>query len=244
MNLKNKIVVVTGASNGIGRACAEGFLTKNAKVYGIDIDEYNGKKLEKEFKNFTYIQGDISNAIDISRVKKIILDKEGKIDVLINNAAKQTSSSFFETNIDDFKDVINTNLIGTFICSKIIGELIDKNGKIINMLSVHSEVIRKNKYAYDASKAGIEMLTKEMALEFVDSDISVLGISYGACNTDMNKEWINIKEKRNETLEKIPMKWIAEPKEISRFVISVLENFSDYTTGNIFTIDGGRSLLR
>ena len=150
MNLKNKIVVVTGASNGIGRACAEGFLTKNAKVYGIDIDEYNGKKLEKEFKNFTYIQGDISNAIDISRAKKIILDKEGKIDVLINNAAKQTSSSFFETNIDDFKDVINTNLIGTFICSKIIGELIDKNGKIINMLSVHSEVIRKNKYAYDA----------------------------------------------------------------------------------------------
>lgn len=244
MNLKNKIVVVTGASNGIGRSCVEKFLTKNAKVYGIDLDECNGKKLEKEFRNFTYIQGDISNDVDISRAKKIILDKEGKVDILINNAAKQTSSSFFETSIAEFKDVINTNLIGTFICSKIIGELIEKNGKIINMLSVHSEVIRKNKYAYDASKAGIEMLTKEMALEFVDSDISVLGISYGACNTNMNKEWINIKEKRNETLEKIPMKWIAEPKEISSFVISVLENFSDYTTGNIFTIDGGRSLLR
>lgn len=244
MNLNNKIVVVTGASNGIGMACVEDFLIKKAKVYGIDIDECNGKKLENKFNNFTYIQGDISNDIDISKAKKIILDKEGKVDILINNAAKQTSSSFFETSIDDFKDVINTNLIGTFICSKIIGELIGKNGKIINMLSVHSEVIRKNKYAYDASKAGIEMLTKEMALEFVDSDISVLGISYGACNTDMNKEWINIKEKRNETLEKIPMKWIAEPKEISGFVISVLENFSDYTTGNIFTIDGGRSLLR
>ena len=244
MNLNNKIVVVTGASNGIGMACVEDFLIKKAKVYGIDIDECNGKKLENKFNNFTYIQGDISNDIDISKAKKIILDKEGKVDILINNAAKQTSSSFFETSIDDFKDVINTNLIGTFICSKIIGELIGKNGKIINMLSVHSEVIRKNKYAYDASKAGIEMLTKEMALEFVDSDISVLGISYGACNTDMNKEWINIKEKRNETLEKIPMKWIAEPKEISGFVISVLENFSDYTTVNIFTIDGGRSLLR
>ncbi len=244
MNFKNKIVVITGASNGIGKACAESFLTKNARVYGIDTDKDNGEKIEEKFKNFTYIQGDISNEIDISRAKKIILDKEGKVDILINNAAKQTSSSFFETSIEDFKNVINTNLIGTFICSKIIGELIDNNGKIINMLSVHSEVVRKNKYAYDASKAGIEMLTKEMALEFVDSDISVLGISYGACNTDMNKEWINIKEKRNETLEKIPMKWIAEPKEISNFVISVLENFSDYTTGNIFTIDGGRSLLR
>ena len=244
MDLKNKIIVVTGASNGIGRACVEGFLTKNAKVYGIDIDEGNGKKLEKETKNFTYIQGDISNVTDISRAKNIILDKEGKVDILINNAAKQTSSTFFETSIDDFKDVINTNLVGTFICSKIIGELMGKNGKIINMLSIHSEIIRKNKYAYDASKAGIEMLTKEMALELINSDINVLGISYGACNTDMNKDWINIEEKRNETLEKIPMKWIAEPKEISNFVISVLENFSDYTTGNIFTIDGGRSLLR
>ncbi len=244
MDLKNKIIVVTGASNGIGRACVEDFLTKNAKVYGIDIDESNGKKLEKETKNFTYIQGDISNVTDISRAKNIILDKEGKVDILINNAAKQTSSTFFETSIDDFKDVINTNLVGTFICSKIIGELMGKNGKIINMLSIHSEIIRKNKYAYDASKAGIEMLTKEMALELIDSDINVLGISYGACNTDMNKDWINIEEKRNETLGNIPMKWIAEPKEISNFVISVLENFSDYTTGNIFTIDGGRSLLR
>ncbi len=244
MNLENKIVVVTGASNGIGRACVEGFLSKNAKVYGIDIDEGNGKKIEEEFKNFIYIQGDISNSVDMARARKIILDKEGKVDILINNAAKQTSASFFETSIDDFKDVINTNLIGTFVCSKMIGNLIGKNGKIINMLSIHSEIIRKDKYAYDASKAGIEMLTKEMALELVDSDISVLGISYGACNTDMNKEWINIKEKRNETLERIPMKWIAEPKEISSFVISVLESFSDYTTGNIFTIDGGRSLLR
>ena len=244
MNLKNKIIVITGASNGIGKSCVKGFITKKAKVYGIDIDEKNGKKLEKECKNFTYIKGDISNATDISRAKKIIQNKEGKVDILINNAAKQTTSTFFETSILDFKNVINTNLVGTFICSKIIGELICNNGKIINMLSVHSEIIRKNKYAYDASKAGIEMLTKEMALEFVNSNISVLGISYGACNTEMNKDWLYIKEKRKETLEKIPMKWIAEPKEIANFVINVLENFSDYTTGNIFTIDGGRSLLR
>lgn len=244
MNLKNKIVLVTGASNGIGKACVERFIARNSKVYGIDIDKNNGKKLEEEYKNFTFIQGNIANADDITKAKRIIIDKEGKVDILINNAAKQTSSPFFETSIDDFKDIISTNLIGTFICSKIIGEIIGKNGKIINMLSVHSEIIRKNKYAYDASKAGIEMLTKEMALELINSNINVLGISYGACNTDMNKDWIHIEEKRNETLEKIPMKWIAEPKEIANFVISVLEDFSDYTTGNIFTIDGGRSLLR
>ena len=244
MNLKNKVMVITGASNGIGRACVKTFLHQKANVFGIDLDKENGIKLEKMEENFTFIQGDISNEEDMLKVKEYILNTTGKIDILINNAARQTSSSFFETSVKDFKNVIETNLIGTFISSKILGELIEKGGKIINMLSVHSEIVRKNKYAYDASKAGIEMLTKEMALEFVERRINVLGISYGACNTKMNKEWIKIKEKRDETLEKIPMKWIAEPDEIANLVMEVLKKFSDYTTGSIFTIDGGRSLMR
>ena len=116
--------------------------------------------------------------------------------------------------------------------------------KIVNMLSVHSEVVRKGKYAYDASKAAIEMLTKEMALELFEKGINVLGISFGACNTPMNNYWINNMEQKEETLNKIPLKWIAEPEEIADFVINILQKFSDYTTGNIFTIDGGRSLMR
>lgn len=244
MDLENKIIVITGASNGIGKECVRTFLSKNAKVFGIDLDKRNGARLEKNKGNFTFIRGDISNEEDMFKVKEHILSATGKIDILINNAAKQTSSSFFETTVKDFKKVIETNLIGTFISSRILGELMGEGGKIINMLSVHSEIVRKNKYAYDASKAGIEMLTKEMALELVERRISVLGISYGACNTSMNKEWIKIKEKRDETLKKIPMKWIAEPNEIANLVMEVLEKFSDYTTGSIFTIDGGRSLMR
>ena len=68
------------------------------------------------------------------------------------------------------------------------------------------------------------------------------GISYGACDTPMNKEWINDEEKIKKTLQKIPLKWIAKPEEIATFVINILENFSDYTTGSIFNIDGGREL--
>jgi len=244
MNFKNKIVVITGASNGIGKACAENCISKGAIVYGIDTDQKNGKILENKYKEFNFIYGDVSNTEDIISAKKFIENNVKNINILINNAAFQTSAPFFETSVDDFKNVINTNLVGTFICSRILGELLQNGGKIINMLSVHSEIIRKNKYAYDASKAGIEILTKEMALELNDKGICVLGVSYGACNTNMNKDWINDTSKRNETLEKIPMKWIAEPREIASFVSNIIENFSDYTTGNIFTIDGGRSLLR
>lgn len=245
LKLNNKVIVVTGCSNGIGKSCVLELINSGAKVYGIDVDVENGIKLQNSIKNnFVFINADVSNEIEIENVRKIILKSEKNIDVLINNAARQTISSFFETKIEDFRNVIETNLIGTFICSSILGKEIINGGKILNMLSVHSILVRKGKYAYDASKAGIEMLTKEMALELNDRNISVIGISYGACNTMMNSDWINDINKRKETIEKIPMKWIAEPEEIAKFVLNIIENFSDFTTGTIFTIDGGRSLMR
>jgi len=244
MKLNNKIVVITGVSKGIGKACALEFIKKGAIVYGIDIDEENGKKLENSIpNNFTFIKADISKEEKIEKAKNIILKEKNGIDVLINNAARQTVANFWNTRIEDFRKVIECNLIGTFICSSVLGKEINTGGKIINMLSVHSKIVRKDKYAYDASKAGIEMLTKEMALDFADRNINVLGISYGACNTPMNNDWINNIEKKKETMKKIPIKWIAEPEEIAKFVLVILEIFSDYTTGNVFTIDGGRSLI-
>ena len=121
--------------------------------------------------------------------------------------------------------------------------MMEKSGTIINMLSIHSKKPRTNKLAYDISKAGVEMLAKEMALELIQNNIHVLGVSFGACDTPMNKDWINDIQKRNETLNKIPLRRIASADEIAQFVICIIENFSEYTTGNIFTIDGGRSLI-
>lgn len=245
MDLKEKVVVITGASNGIGKSCAIQFVKQGAFVFILDIDEKNGKELECiEKGKIKFIKTDVSVEEDVMVAKQIILQEKGKIDILINNAAKQTVSNFFNTSVEDFKEVIETNLLGVFICSKIFGNEMLNGSKIVNMLSVHSEVVRKGKYAYDASKAAIEMLTKEMALELFEKGINVLGISFGACNTPMNNYWINNMEQKEETLNKIPLKWIAEPEEIADFVINILQKFSDYTTGNIFTIDGGRSLMR
>ena len=243
MILKNKIVIVTGGANGIGRSIAMELAKEECKVIILDIDDKEGKKAqEKSNGKIEFVNANISDENQIEEINKYIENKYGKVDILINNAAKQTENKFFEMSAKEFREIIDANLVGTFVCSNIFGRLIKRGGKIINMLSVHYNKPRKNKYHYDASKAGIAMLTQEMALELADEGITVNGISYGACNTSMNSSWISDETIVNNTLNKIPLRWIAEPEEIARFTVVILKEFIDYTTGSIFNIDGGRNL--
>ena len=243
MNLKEKTVIITGGAKGIGKAIAFELLKEKCKVIILDIDKIEGRKLQNDLNDMIeFINIDISKEEQVKEACDYIISKYKKIDILINNAAKQTENEFFKMSVREFREIIDTNLIGTFICSNIFGKSMRKGSKIINMLSVHYNKPRKNKYHYDASKAGIAMLTQEMALESADKGITVNGISYGACDTPMNSNWINDNELVNKTLNKIPLKWIAKPEEIARFTKIVLQEFSDYATGSIFNIDGGRSL--
>lgn len=243
MEINNKVAIITGGANGIGKACALDFIKEGATVVIADIDEENGKITEQKLgKNCLFKKVDITNENDVIKLKDFIMNEYGRIDILINNAAKQTEEDFFEMKPSVFKCVVDTNLNGTFICSSILGKEMQSGGKIINMLSVHYNKPRKNKYHYDASKAGVAMLTKEMALAFDEKGITVNAISYGACYTPMNKDWLDDEKLVKRTLDRIPLRWIAKPEEISSFVINILKNFSEYTTGSIFNIDGGREL--
>lgn len=243
MNLKEKTVIITGGAKGIGKAIALELLKEKCRVIILDIDKNEGRKIQNDLNDMIeFINIDISKEEQVKEANDYIMSKYKKIDILINNAAKQTENEFFKMSVKEFKEIIDTNLVGTFICSNIFGKSMKKGSKIINMLSVHYNKPRKNKYHYDASKAGIAMLTQEMAIELADKGITVNGISYGACNTPMNSNWIDNKDILNNTLKKIPLKWIAEPEEIARFTIVILKEFSDYATGSIFNIDGGRNL--
>ena len=123
MQINNKVIIVTGGANGIGKACAYKFLEKGAKVIIADIDEKTGKNTEKELgENCYFVKTDITNEIDVINLKDFIMSKYGKIDILINNAAKQTENSFFDMTPSEFRSVIDTNLNGTFICSNILGK--------------------------------------------------------------------------------------------------------------------------
>ena len=147
MKLLNKVVVITGGANGIGKECALCFRREGSFIVIADIDEVNGKIVEASLgEKGCFIKTDISNKDDVERLRELVLNKYEKIDILINTAAKQTQNSFFEMGIEEFKAVIDVNLNGTFICSNIIGKVMKEGSKIINILSVHYDLPRKNKY--------------------------------------------------------------------------------------------------
>lgn len=245
MKLKDRTVIVTGAAKGIGKECALRFASAGARVVIADIDEC-GESLAQELREngheAVFVKTDISNAADAYRLKEEALAAFGSVDVLINNAALQIVSDFFHTTTEDFSRVVNVNLVGTFTLCRVMAEVMEPGSTILNMLSVHYEQPRLNKFSYDASKAGLAMLTKEMALALAEHKITVNGISYGGVITPMNAEWYDDPSQMEKARENVPLKWIAKAEEIAEYAYTIIEVFSDNATGSIFTIDGGRRL--
>lgn len=235
--MRKKTIVITGGSNGIGKHISLLYLKDNYNVCVIDKD-CNDKNIDIDY----YI-GDISNEFQMRSVFKTIGSKYKTIDILVNNAARQEISSFEKMSISSFKSIINNNLNGMFICSKFAYKYMKSGSKILNILSVHHFKPRMNKYHYDVSKAGISMLTKELALELASKNITINSLSFGAVKTNMNKEWLDNALEVNDVISKVPLKILFEASEIASFAKNILDLFAAYTTGSDFIIDGGRSLV-
>jgi len=239
----SKNIIVTGSAKGIGLACAKLFLEKGYQVIGLDNDAIAINELIKSNIGIDYICCDISNSKDILKVCKEIISKYQKIDILINNAAIQINDNFEEYTYENWSKVMNTNYFGACNCISSFIKYMPKDSTVLNILSVHSNKPRKNRNAYDSSKSALEMLTKELALEFADKGITINALSFGAVNTNMNKSWEKNPTEKQEALSKVPMKIIFEDKNIAHFAYVITSEFSKYTTGSIFIVDGGRSLI-
>ncbi len=242
--LKKKVVLITGGARGIGRATVNKFLNESSEntVIIIDKDMAACKKFQ-ERENLVIYNCDITCYEQMELIINEIFKKYGNIDVLINNAAIQTTKNILKIDLEDWKNVIEVNINGTFIISKIVAKKMKSNSTILNIISTHYNKPRRDKLHYDISKAGVAMMTKGFALELSKRNITVNALAIGATYTSMNEIFKINKVAEFLAKSKVPLKKIYKSDEIAEYIYNIINNFSKATTGSIFTIDGGRNLV-
>ena len=243
--MESKVVLVTGSSRGIGKAIVMDFARKGYNVVINYIKEDNQakelkEKLEKEYHiKVLTIRADVSNENEVQKMIDTIINKFGRIDVLVNNAGIAIDKEFEDRTVEDWKRTLSVNLIAPFIVSKYVGNEMLKNkyGRIINISSTNGiNAFFPTSIDYDASKAGLINLTHNLAIQFAPY-INVNCVAPGWVNTDMNKELP--KELIEEETNKIYKKRFAEPSEIAKVVTFLASDDADFINDEIIKVDGG-----
>ena len=243
-NLKNKIAIVTGASQGIGKIIAFELAKSGAHVVCISR---NKKAIESIVDEITQNNGkassfpcDISDSDTFMKIISEIIEKNDKIDILVNNAGITRDSLLMRMSNEDWDDVINTNLKGAFSCTKAVMRYMMKNkfGRIINITSIVGLTGNAGQANYAASKAGLIGMTKSIAKEVASRGITANCIAPGWIETSMTD--ILNEEVKNKLLSQIPMGKIGSPDDIANTVIFLASDEAGYITGQTITVDGGR----
>lgn len=244
MNLKDKVVLITGGADGIGKDLVIESAKKGAKVVFCDITNEKAELLKTElsaqgYDNVFYYHCDVSSPEQVKNMFEQIKETFGELHVLVNNAAKQTVATWDEMTDEEFSSVIDVNLKGVYYCMKYASKIMNRGSNITNILSVYHNKARLHKYHYDAAKGGVAQLTREGALALGERDISVNGIYPGYVITPMNAH-----EDRSKATLKNVLKdpQIIESKNFALSILSYIEDFSRMTTGQIFGVDAGRGL--
>lgn len=240
--MKNKTVIITGASRGIGRAIAALLAENNYNVvanYNNSFSEAKELKEELRKKNveIDIFKADVSKRNEVQNLVNFAIDKYGKIDVLINNAGIDQEKLFQDITDEEWNNVINVNLYSIFCTSQeVIKNMISNHsGCIINISSVYGLTGGSFAVAYSASKAGIDGLTKSLAKELGPSNIRVNSIAPGFINTDMNKYLSS--DNLEEIINQTPLQKIGEGIDIAKCVKWLIED--EFTTGQVISINGG-----
>ncbi|MCK9443298.1 MAG: 3-oxoacyl-[acyl-carrier-protein] reductase [Tissierellaceae bacterium] len=244
MNLNNKVALITGGSRGIGKEIALE-LARNGVNIGLTYvrGEDKAKEVVKEIENMGVkalaIKANVSIEEEVAQMTKAMEESFGTIDILVNNAGITKDNLLIRMKEEDWDDVMNVNLKGTFLCTKAISRIMMKKryGKIINMASVVGIMGNAGQGNYSASKAGVIGFTKSMARELASRGIRVNGIAPGFIQTDMTD--VLKEDVKEEMLKAIPLSTFGKPKDIADLVVFLASEKSDYITGQIINVDGG-----
>lgn len=244
--MKDKVVLVTGSSRGLGREIIREFANKGCKV----VINYNNSyedalSLQNELIGIAslLIKCDVSNEDEVKNMIDKIINEFGTVDILVNNAGIAKDNFFEDKTLKEFKEVIDVNLTGTYLVSKYVGKIMYENkiGKIINIAS-NNPLTKGHPMCidYDASKAGVIAMTKDLAIQFAPY-INVNAVAPGWVKTDMSK--IEDKEMEEEFIKeeskRILLGRFAEANEIAKVVTFLASDDASYINGAIISVDGG-----
>lgn len=235
--MEQRIILITGASRGIGRGLAEELSKDNIVIANYNNSEDKAKELQQNSANIDIFKADVTQKDQVQEMIKYVVDKYGKIDVLINNAGIALEKMFQDTTDDDFNKVIQVNLYSVFnVTKQVLPNMIEsKNGCIINISSIDGLNGMSCSSIYSATKAAIDALTKSLAKELGSCNIRVNSIAPGWIDTDMNS--IFTKEEEKEFAENTPLGRIGKPEDIAKCARWLIED--SFTTGQVISVNGG-----
>jgi NAD(P)-dependent dehydrogenase (short-subunit alcohol dehydrogenase family) len=255
-SMRGKICLVTGAGKGIGQATALLLARTGATVCICDADQAAAEATRQALAadglagQAWVAVVDVTDQQAVSALISEIGEKHQRLDVLVHCAAIQEEAGFFATSAEKWRQVVDVNLFGTFcVCQAAALLMRDRaaggdgcNGKIITLTSIHDSLPRLGKFAYDASKAGVTALTREMALALADARINVNAIAPGVIDTPMNQHLRDNPQAKEAAVSKVPWQRAGTAGEVARLALFLASDDADYITGAIIPIDGGRSL--
>jgi len=250
MKLFQRVAIVTGASRGIGYACAERLVREGARVMLVDVRQEGAAAAEALGDNARFFCADVSQKSDVDAMLAATLSAFGHVDILVNNAGVTHAASFLELAEEDFDRVLRVNLKSMFLCSQAVArEMVkrtdtDKRGCIINMSSVNAELTIPNQIPYVVSKGGVNQLTRVAAVALAEHGIRVNAIGPGTILTELAKNAVmGSPEARHTILSRTPLGRCGEPEEIAGIAAFLASDDASYITGQTLYADGGRMAL-
>ncbi len=238
-----KVVVVTGAARGIGLAIARKFLEEGYQIAILDIDETTLSKTMKEVFNTKIVLGiecDVSEPEQVEKAIGRVVDRFGRIDVLVNNAGIAEFKPMLETSYDEWSRILAVNLNGPFICSQACAPLMleNKGGSIVNIASISGLRASTLRVAYGTSKAALMHLTKQQAAELGNVGIRVNAVAPGPVDTAMAKK-VHTADIRSDYHDVIPLNRYGLEEEIAETVWFLCSDSASYINGQVLAADGG-----